>query len=132
MAASGTRVIVVKVGHVDGDDDGIVADALAEAGITRLPNDLLVRVLNFSADHLRPAGIRRGRARAGSRTMNAALVRRVAQLEQKQAPEAAGGTCSGTGTTASPRPVAEPGEVLTIYSWMASDEPPRPIAALKP
>ena len=50
----GSRVIVVKVGHLDGDDDSIVADALAEAGITRLPNDLLVRVLNFSADRLDP------------------------------------------------------------------------------
>ena len=50
----GSRVIVVKVGHLDGDDDGIVADALAEAGITRLPSDLLVRVLNFSADRLQP------------------------------------------------------------------------------
>ena len=50
----GSRMIVVKVGHLDRDDDSIVADALAEAGITRLPNDLLVRVLNFSADRLDP------------------------------------------------------------------------------
>ena len=50
----GFRMIVVKVGHLDHDDDDIVADALAEAGITRLLNDLLVRVLNFSADHLNP------------------------------------------------------------------------------
>ena len=48
------RVIVVKVGHGDGDDDAVVADALVLAGITRLPNYLLVRVLNFSADHLNP------------------------------------------------------------------------------
>ena len=52
--SSGSRVIVVTVGHLDRDDDSIEADALAEAGITRLPSDLLVRVLNFSADHLDP------------------------------------------------------------------------------
>jgi hypothetical protein len=50
----GSRVIVVTVGHLNRDDDSIVAGALTEAGITRLPNDLLVRVLNFSADHLEP------------------------------------------------------------------------------
>ena len=47
-------MIVVKVGHVDRDDDSIVADALAEAGITRLPSDLLVRVLHFGAERLQP------------------------------------------------------------------------------
>jgi hypothetical protein len=50
----GSRVIVVQVGHMDGDDDSIVGDALADAGITRLPGDLLIRVLNFSADRLNP------------------------------------------------------------------------------
>ena len=43
-------MIVVTMGHLDRN----VADALAEAGIIRLPGDLLVRVLNFSADHLQP------------------------------------------------------------------------------
>ena len=50
----GSRVIVVKVGHADADDDGIVANALAEAGIMRQPGDLLVRVLHYGADRLRP------------------------------------------------------------------------------
>jgi hypothetical protein len=50
----GSRVIVVEMGYLDRDDDNVVADALAEAGITRLPNDLLVRVPNFSADRLDP------------------------------------------------------------------------------
>jgi hypothetical protein len=50
----GSRVIVVQVGQADNDDDAIVAAALVEAGITRLPNDLVVRVLNFSADRLDP------------------------------------------------------------------------------
>ena len=52
--SSQQRVIVVKVGHGDGDDDAIVADALALAGITRQPGDLLVRVLSYSADSLDP------------------------------------------------------------------------------
>jgi hypothetical protein len=51
---AGSHVIVVEVGYLDHDDDSIVAGALTEAGITRLPNDLLVRVLNFSADRLDP------------------------------------------------------------------------------
>ena len=46
-------MIVVTMGHLDRDDN-VVADALTEAGIIRLPGDLLVRVLNFSADHLQP------------------------------------------------------------------------------
>ena len=50
----GSRVIVVTMGHLERDDDDVVADALAAAGIIRLPGDLLVRVLNFSADHLQP------------------------------------------------------------------------------
>jgi hypothetical protein len=50
----GSRVIVVEVGYLDRDDNSIVAGALTEAGITRLSNDLLVRVLNFSADRLDP------------------------------------------------------------------------------
>ena len=50
----GSRVIVVKVGHLDGDDDGIVADALAEARIIRQPSDLLVHVLDYGADRLQP------------------------------------------------------------------------------
>ena len=51
----GSRVIVVTVGHLDGDNDGIVADALAEAGIMRSPSDLLVRVLHYGADRLQPS-----------------------------------------------------------------------------
>jgi len=47
-------MIVVTMGHLERDDDDVVADALAAAGIIRLPGDLLVRVLNFSADHLQP------------------------------------------------------------------------------
>jgi hypothetical protein len=50
----GSRMIVVTMGHLERDDDDVVADALAAAGIIRLPGDLLVRVLNFSADHLQP------------------------------------------------------------------------------
>ena len=50
----GSRVIVVTVGHLDRDDDGIVADALAEAGIMRQSGDLLVRVLHYGADRLQP------------------------------------------------------------------------------
>ena len=50
----GSRVIVVKVGHADRDDAAIVTDALAEAGIKRLPGDLLVRVLHFGSDRLQP------------------------------------------------------------------------------
>ena len=50
----GSRVIVVTVGYLDGDDDGIAADGLAEAGITRLPSDLLVHVLDYGADRLQP------------------------------------------------------------------------------
>jgi len=53
--SSGSRVIVVKVGYLGGDHDGIEAAALAEAGITRLPNDLLVRVLHYGADRLQPS-----------------------------------------------------------------------------
>ena len=43
-------MIVVKMGHLERDDDNVVA----EAGIIRLPGDFLVRVLNFSAAHLQP------------------------------------------------------------------------------
>jgi hypothetical protein len=50
----GSRVIVVTVGHLDRDEDGIVADALAKAGIMRQSGDLLVRVLHDGADRLRP------------------------------------------------------------------------------
>ena len=50
----GSRMIVITVGHLDRDDDGIEAAALAEAGITRLPNDLLIRVLHYGADRLQP------------------------------------------------------------------------------
>jgi hypothetical protein len=50
----GSRMIVITVGHLDRDDDGIVVDALAEAGIIRQPNDLLVRVLHYGADRLQP------------------------------------------------------------------------------
>ena len=50
----GSRVIVVKVGYLDGDDDGVVVDALADAGIMRQPGDLLVRVLDYGADRLQP------------------------------------------------------------------------------
>ena len=50
----GSRVIVVKVGYLDGDDDGIVADAIAEAGIMRPPSNLLVRVLHYGANRLQP------------------------------------------------------------------------------
>ena len=51
----GSRVIVVTVRHLDRDDDGIVADALVEAGIMRQPSDLLVRVLHFGAERLQPS-----------------------------------------------------------------------------
>jgi len=47
-------MIVVTMGHLERDDDDVVADALTEAGIIRLPGDFLVRVLNSSADHLQP------------------------------------------------------------------------------
>ena len=50
----GSRVIVVTVGYLDGDDDGIEAAALAEAGIMPQPGDLLVRVLHYGADRLQP------------------------------------------------------------------------------
>ena len=50
----GSRVIVVTVGHLDRDDDGIEAAALAEAGIMRQPGDLLVRVLHYGVDRLQP------------------------------------------------------------------------------
>ena len=50
----GSRVIVVKVGYLGGDHDGIVADVLAEAGIMRQPGDLLVRVLHYGMDRLQP------------------------------------------------------------------------------
>jgi hypothetical protein len=50
----GSRVIVVQVGHLNRDEDGIVADALAEAGIMRSPSGLLVRVLHDGADRLQP------------------------------------------------------------------------------
>jgi len=52
--SSGSRVIVVTVGHLDRDDDSIEADALAEAGIMRQPGDLLVRVLHYGVDRLQP------------------------------------------------------------------------------
>ena len=64
--------------------------------------------------------------------MNAALARRVAQLEQKQAPERRRRYVFWDIDSGEPKPVAEPGEELTIYSWLTEDEPPRPIAALKP
>jgi hypothetical protein len=64
--------------------------------------------------------------------MNAALARRVALLEQKQAPERRRRYVFWDIDSGEPEPVAEPGEELTIYSWLLSDEPPRPIAALKP
>ena len=68
--------------------------------------------------------------------MNAALARRVAQLEQKQAPERrrryvfwdiAQRRCPERRRryvfwdidSGEPEPVAEPGEELTIYSWLA-------------
>ena len=63
--------------------------------------------------------------------MNAALARRVAQLEQKQAPERRRRYVFWDIDSGEPEPVAEPGEKLTIYSWLPSDEPPLPIAALK-
>ena len=64
--------------------------------------------------------------------MSAALARRVAQLEQKQAPEVRKRYVFWDIDSGEPEPVAEPGEELTVYSWLPSDEPPRPIAALKP
>jgi hypothetical protein len=54
--------------------------------------------------------------------MNTALVRRVAQLEQKQAPERRRRYVFWDRHSGEPKPKAEPGEELTIYSWMADDE----------
>jgi len=54
--------------------------------------------------------------------MNAALARRVRQLEQKQAPEVRKRYVFWNIDSGDPEPVAEPGEELTIYSWLSSDE----------
>ena len=64
--------------------------------------------------------------------MNAALARRVAQLEQKQAPERRRRYVFWDIDSGEREPMAKPGEKLAIYSWLPSDEPLRPIAALKP
>ena len=54
--------------------------------------------------------------------MNAALARRVRQLEQKQAPEVRKRYVFWDIDSGEPGPVAEPGEELTIYSWMAPND----------
>ena len=54
--------------------------------------------------------------------MNAALARRVAQLEQKQAPERRRRYVFWDIDSGEPEPVAEPGEELTIYSWLPPGE----------
>ena len=54
--------------------------------------------------------------------MNTALVRRVAQLEQKQASERRKRYVFWDRHSGEPKPIAEPGEELTIYSWMVDDE----------
>jgi hypothetical protein len=54
--------------------------------------------------------------------MNTALVRRVVRLEQKQAPERRRRYVFWDRHSGEPKPIAEPGEVLTIYSWLADDE----------
>ena len=54
--------------------------------------------------------------------MSAALARRVAQLEQKQAPERRRRYVFWDIDSGEPEPVAEPDEELTIYSWWPSDE----------
>ena len=63
--------------------------------------------------------------------MSTALARRVAQLERKQAPERRRRYVFWDIDRGEPEPMAEPGEELTVYSWWPSDEPPRPVAALK-
>ena len=54
--------------------------------------------------------------------MSAALARRVTQLEQKQAPECRRRYVFWDIDSGEPKPVAEPGEELTIYSWWPSNE----------
>ena len=54
--------------------------------------------------------------------MSAALARRVAQLEQKQAPERRRRYVFWDVDSGEPEPVAEPGEELTIYSWWPAGE----------
>ena len=58
--------------------------------------------------------------------MNGTFVRRVAQLEQKQAPEVRRRYVFWDRHNGEPHPVAEPGEVLTIYSWMGDEEEEKP------
>ena len=54
--------------------------------------------------------------------MNAALARRVTQLEQKQAPERRRRHVFWDVDSGEPEPVADLGEKLTVYSWMADDD----------
>jgi hypothetical protein len=54
--------------------------------------------------------------------LSAALTRRVAQLEQKQAPEVRRRYVFWDRDSGERRPVAEPGEELTIYSWLQPGE----------
>jgi len=46
----------------------------------------------------------------------------VTQLEQKQAPERRRRYVFWDIDSGEPKPVAEPGEKLTVYSWLPSDE----------
>ena len=54
--------------------------------------------------------------------MTAALVRRVAKLEQKQAPAIRRRYVFWDRHSGEPEPVAEPGEVLTVYSWTGDEK----------
>ena len=54
--------------------------------------------------------------------MNTALARRVRQLEQKQAPERRRRYVFWDIDSSEPKPMAEPGEELTIYSWLQPGE----------
>ena len=54
--------------------------------------------------------------------MKAALVRRVAKLEQMQGAERRKRYVFWNRHSGEPKPIAEPGEELTIYSWMVDDE----------
>ena len=54
--------------------------------------------------------------------MKTALVRRVVQLEQMQGVERRKRYVFWARHSGEPKPIAEPGEELTIYSWMVDDE----------
>jgi hypothetical protein len=124
-ALSAGRWIVVEVHDSRVHDDALLDATLADAGISRTDQDLVVVIKRYGPTQ--PSHTLRPPVRDGatprpprSHAMTAALQRRIAELEKKQAGPLRQRVVWWK--RGEPKPQAGPGERLTIISWMWEDE----------